>query len=184
MTGSNDPPSVLSQLYIVILYVHTCSVHINLLQMAGVTIFQTHLSASCLQYCSIGRMQKQVYLPEILDYINFTYLRKPRAMLLPDFISRKIGSGLGMGLYSTAENFQGRKLSRILRWLYAKVFSAKFGVWRPLARQEQAIRESFLRENRIAHQFAKVFSLKSFPLYGIHAILDFTAVYQPTGHAQ
>ena len=30
-----------------------------------------------------------------------------------------------------------------------------------------AIRESFLRENHIFHQFAKVFSLESFPLYGI-----------------
>lgn len=108
MTGSNEPPSVLSQLYIVILYVHTCSVHINLLQMAGVTIFQTHLSASCLQYCNIGRMQKQVYLLEILDYINFTYLRKPRARLLPDFILRKIGSGLGMGLYSRHFGLYGR----------------------------------------------------------------------------
>ena len=28
-------------------------------------------------------------------------------------------------------------------WLYAKVFSAKFGAWRPLARQKQAICESF-----------------------------------------
>ena len=60
------------------------------------------------------------------------------------------------------------KLSRektfAVLWLYAKVFSAKFGVWRPLALQKQAIRESFLRGNR---QFVKVFSLESFPLYGI-----------------
>ena len=34
-------------------------------------------------------------------------------------------------------------------WLYAKVFSAKFGVWRPLALQKRAIRESFLHENCI-----------------------------------
>ena len=34
-------------------------------------------------------------------------------------------------------------------WLYAKVFSAKFGVWRHLALQKWAIHKSFLRENRI-----------------------------------
>jgi len=36
-------------------------------------------------------------------------------------------------------------------WLhvYAKVFSAKFGAWRHLVLQKRAIRESFLRENRI-----------------------------------
>ena len=51
-------------------------------------------------------------------------------------------------------------------WLYAKVFSVKFEAWRLLARQKRAIRESFLREKRIFHQFAKVFSHESFPLYG------------------
>jgi len=30
-----------------------------------------------------------------------------------------------------------------------KVFSAKFGAWRPSAWQKQATRESFLRKNRI-----------------------------------
>ena len=34
-------------------------------------------------------------------------------------------------------------------WLYANVFSAKFGVWRHLALQKRAIRESFLCENHI-----------------------------------
>ena len=52
-------------------------------------------------------------------------------------------------------------------WLYAKVFSAKFGAWCPLGLQKRAICESFLRKNHIFHQFMKVFSLKSFPLYGI-----------------
>ena len=45
-------------------------------------------------------------------------------------------------------------------WLYAKVFSAKFGAWRPLALQKQAIHESFLREN---HIFAKFFFPRKFP---------------------
>ena len=52
-------------------------------------------------------------------------------------------------------------------WLYAKVFSAKFGVWCPLALQKRAIRESFLCENRIFTNLRKVFSLEGFPLYVI-----------------
>ena len=48
-------------------------------------------------------------------------------------------------------------------WLFVKVFSLKFGSVAPLALQKRAIRERFLRENRIFHQFAKVFSLKNFP---------------------
>ena len=36
----------------------------------------------------------------------------------------------------------------------------------PLVWQKEAICESFLRENRIFHQFVKVFSLESFFLYG------------------
>ena len=50
-------------------------------------------------------------------------------------------------------------------WLYAKVFFTKFGVWCPLAWQKRAIRESFLHENCIFHQFVN-FSLKNFLLYG------------------
>ena len=60
--------------------------------------------------------------------------------------------------------FQGRKLSRMVLWLWAKVFSAKFGAWHLLAWQKRAIRESFLHENCIFHKL--VFSLESFPLYG------------------
>ena len=47
-----------------------------------------------------------------------------------------------------------------------KVFSVKFGAWHSLVWHKQVIHESFLRENRIFHQFAKFFSLESFPLYG------------------
>jgi len=54
------------------------------------------------------------------------------------------------------------KLSQIL-WLFAKVFSTKFGGVAFLAWQKRAICKSFLSENRIFHQFAKV-SLDSFPL--------------------
>ena len=55
----------------------------------------------------------------------------------------------------------------VILWLYAKVFSAKFGAWCSLAQQKHAIRKSFLRKNHIFHQFVKVFSLESLPLYGI-----------------
>ena len=41
-------------------------------------------------------------------------------------------------------------------WLYAKVFSAKFGTWHPFAWQKRAIHESFLSENCIFHKFTKV----------------------------
>ena len=42
-----------------------------------------------------------------------------------------------------------------------------FGAWHPLVWQKRAIRESFHRENRLFHQFVKVFLLESLPLYGI-----------------
>jgi len=73
--------------------------------------------------------------------------------------------------YRIAENFRGRKLLRISRFCgYLWKFSPQnWGAWCPLAQQKRAIRESFLHENRIFHQFAKVFSLESFPLYVITA---------------
>ena len=46
-------------------------------------------------------------------------------------------------------------------WLFAKVFYVKFGGVASLAQHRRAI-----SENHIFHQFAKVFSLESFPLYG------------------
>ena len=57
----------------------------------------------------------------------------------------------------------------IILWLVAKVFSAKFGGMASVGVPKLigAIRESFLHENCIYHQFVKVFSLESFPLYGI-----------------
>ena len=59
-------------------------------------------------------------------------------------------------------NFRGRKLSRILQ--FCGEFSLQnFGAWCRLAQQKRAIRESFLRG---IHQFTKLFSLKTFPLYG------------------
>ena len=52
-------------------------------------------------------------------------------------------------------------------WLYAKVFSMKFGVWHPLAWQKRAIRARFLHENCVFHQFAKVFSLLKVSRYTV-----------------
>ena len=67
--------------------------------------------------------------------------------------------------YRIAGNFRERKLSWISRFCgYSRKFSLRnLEAWHPL---KQAIRESFLHENRILHQFARVFFLKSFPLYG------------------
>ena len=50
----------------------------------------------------------------------------------------------------------------VVLWLFVKFFSEKFGGVTPLALQKRAI-----RKNRIFHQSVKVFSLKSFPPYGI-----------------
>ena len=58
-------------------------------------------------------------------------------------------------------------------WLFAKVFSAKFGGMASLARHKRVIRGTFLRGNRIFHQFAKVFSLESFPLYGMQSCASY-----------
>ena len=44
----------------------------------------------------------------------------------------------------------------VVLWLYTKVFSAKFGVWCPLAWQKQAIRKRFLGKKHLFHQFAEV----------------------------
>ena len=64
-----------------------------------------------------------------------------------------------------AGNFRGRKLLRISQFCgYSRKFSLwNLGAWRRLARHKRAIRESFLRENRIFRQIAKVVSLESFP---------------------
>ena len=60
------------------------------------------------------------------------------------------------------------KLSRektfAVLWLFTKVFLMKF---RGIVSFGAAICKSFLHENRIFHQFVKVFFLKSFPLYDI-----------------
>ena len=66
-------------------------------------------------------------------------------------------------LYRIAENFLA---NFVVLWLCAKVFSTKLGAWHSLAPNKRAIHKSFLCENHIFHQSAKVFSLESFPLYG------------------
>ena len=54
-------------------------------------------------------------------------------------------------------------------WLFAKVFSAKFGGVASFGTAKVNNPQKFSWQNRIFHQFTKVFSLKSFPLhvYGI-----------------
>ena len=53
------------------------------------------------------------------------------------------------------ETFEGENFRKFRG--FVEVFSAKFGAWQSLAPNKQAIRESFLHENRIFHQSAKVF---------------------------
>ena len=64
--------------------------------------------------------------------------------------------------YRVAGNFQGRKLSQILR-LCGSFLCEIWGVMSFGAAKD----ESFLSENHIFYQLAKVFSLESFPLYGM-----------------
>ena len=74
----------------------------------------------------------------------------------------------GSTVYRIAGNFQGRKPSRISLFCCGclqKFSLQNLGVWHPLAWHKRAIRESFLHENHIFHQFTKLFSLESFPLY-------------------
>ena len=71
--------------------------------------------------------------------------------------------------YHIARNFQERKLLRILRFCgYLRKFSLQTDLWEwgSLVQQKWVICESFLCENCIFHQFAKVLSLESFPVYG------------------
>ena len=79
-----------------------------------------------------------------------------------------ITSSSKLSNYHIAGNFRGRKLSQFSRFCgYLRKFSPRnLGAWCPLARQKQAIRESFLCENHIFHQSVKLFSLESFPLDG------------------
>ena len=77
----------------------------------------------------------------------------PRIVL--HLISQPHIKSLGTRLIIPIVPYSG-KLSRektftnfMVLWLYTKLFSAKFGAWRPSALQKRAIRESFLCENRI-----------------------------------
>ena len=51
--------------------------------------------------------------------------------------------------------YSGKLVIFTVLWLYAKVFSAKFWAWHPLAWQKRAIWESFLRENRVLTNLQK-----------------------------
>ena len=55
----------------------------------------------------------------------------------------------------------------LVLWLFTKVFSTKFGGVASFAMAKASNPRKFFCENRIFHQFAKVFSLESFPLYSI-----------------
>ena len=67
-----------------------------------------------------------------------------------------------------------RKLSRektfadfAVLWLFAKVFSVKFGGVASFGAAKASNPQKFSPQKLYFHQSVKVFSLKSFPLYGI-----------------
>ena len=108
-------------------------------------------------------MEHSIIHIESIPYLDLTYLS-----VLYSTASRKPcwkQSLAAIASWSRDLSYS-RKLSQIsaVLWLYAKVFSTKFGAWHPLVWQKRAIRESFLHENHTFHQFEKVFSLESFPL--------------------
>ena len=72
------------------------------------------------------------------------------------------------------ENFRERNffLNFEILWLFVKVFSVNFGGMVFGWLLKQAICENFPCENRILHQFVKVFSLESFSLCGSKLLLQ------------
>ena len=70
--------------------------------------------------------------------------------------------------YCIAENFWGEKTlaNFAVLWLFAKVFSAKFGGMVSFGTAWASNPQKFSPRKSYFHQFAQVFSLESFPLYG------------------
>ena len=97
---------------------------------------------SCLPYlgiCTVARHSKWWLLQSLSQTRSLTQGSHPGVS--PSVICQRV--------YRIAENFQREKTfaNFAVLWLYAKVFSVKFGAQHPLARQKRAICESFLREN-------------------------------------
>ena len=94
------------------------------------------------------------------------------------------------GGVSFSKSYSGKLLREktfadlVVLWLFLKVFSTEnLGTWCPLVQQKRAIRKSFLRENRIFHQFTKDFSLESFLPYStmcmvLMMLVNISLVYQ------
>ena len=90
----------------------------------------------------------------------------------PSHGTNKLVSWLLLMMYHTAENFRGRKLLRISRFCgYLPKFSpwnlGRGVLWHGTSEQSAKV---FSAKIIFFHQFAKVFSLKSFRLYGINVI--------------
>ena len=65
--------------------------------------------------------------------------------------------------FSKRENFLA---NFVVLWLFVKIFSTKLGSVVFFGTAKASNPQKFLRKNRIFDQFMKVFSLKSFTLYG------------------
>ena len=115
------------------------------------------LSSAPLLVCSLRRKRCPPCLPPVPQwrYQETHYMVKSSIVIVKLLLSISV-------VYRIAENSREKTFANFaVLWLYAKVFSVKFGAWHPLALQKRAI-----CENYYFHQFVKVFSLESFPLYG------------------
>ena len=125
-----------------------------------------------MQFCQNTRRNQSFQPHTIYMRVTCKYSRFPRDLGTRLTKSRVCRSGTrANSMY--IQNFSlGWRLTFANFWFCGSsqnFFPAKFGGVASLARhvdKKPAIRASFLRENRIFHQFAK-FSPSKFPLYGI-----------------
>ena len=168
--------------YIVGRFVHACFIQLSfqslksfeMIFMLMYTVVLPHSEASLSVYIVASFSGKAIGLPCIpIDILT-------QSSVWGLFLSQYLWCEVTLlslhfsSIFQLGNILYNRKLLRektfmnfTVLWLYMKVSSAKFGVWHPLAWQKRAICKSFLCENCIFHQFAKVFFLESFPLYGI-----------------
>ena len=143
----------------------------HLQRVTSTCVVHKHMSKQCHLYMYLYKQNTKLYSTRVVELYGW---------LLP------LKSGLRLP-YS-------RKLSRektfadfAVLWLFAKVFSAKFGGMASVVQHRWAICESLLYENHIFHQFTKVFSLESFPLYGMYVcpsimVYNWSRTSQGHGH--
>ena len=93
----------------------------------------------------------------------------PRLQLGYEDISRKCSKYIP---YSGKLSREKTFVNFSVLWLFAKVFSVKFGPWHSLAQHKQAICGSFLRENRFFTNLQKFSPLKV-SCYTVHGRMSY-----------